>query len=93
MTELDTHAKGIPFVLVGTKTDLRDDAGVQRALAAKDQTPVTRTQGAALAEEVKAVGYVECSAVEGSGLDEVFHSAVRAALAGREKKKSKCAIL
>ena len=93
MGELGEHAKGIPFVLVGTKTDLRDDENTQRELAERDQTTVTRTQGAELAEEIKAVAYVECSAMEGSGLKEVFHGAVRAALANREKKKGKCAIL
>ena len=71
--EVRHHCPRTPFILVGTKTDLRDGA---------PQGPnfVTRTQGKKMAAKIKANKYVECSAKEISGVKEVFEEAVRAVL-------------
>jgi len=93
--ELEHHAAGVPFVLVGTKLDLRDDKAwcTDNAI-----TPITTTQGEQLAKDVGAQAYIECSALTQQNLKQVFDSAIRIALsaAAKEettKKKSKCAIL
>lgn len=50
-------------MLVGTQIDLRDDAATIEKLAKNKQKPITGEQGEKLAKELKAVKYVECSAL------------------------------
>lgn len=49
--------------MVGTQVDLRDESGTIEKLAKNKQKPVTPEQGEKLAKELKAVKYVECSAL------------------------------
>ncbi|KAL6471484.1 hypothetical protein MHYP_G00201340 [Metynnis hypsauchen] len=78
--EVSQHCPEVPFLLVGTKKDLRRDRG--------QRTPVTKQQGEALAKEIKAVKYLECSTVEGGeGVKEVFEEAVRAYLNSKPKEQ------
>ena len=48
---------------MGTQIDLRDDAATIEKLAKNKQKPITFEQGEKLAKELKAVKYVECSAL------------------------------
>jgi cell division control protein 42 len=50
-------------LLVGTQIDLRDENGTLEKLAKNKQKPITLEQGEKLAKELKAVKYVECSAL------------------------------
>lgn len=52
MPELQQYAPNIPFVLVASKIDLRNDANALAALAAQGTKPVQKEQGEALAREV-----------------------------------------
>ena len=70
----------VPYVLVGTKKDLRNDAGTIDSLAKTKQKPITVQEGIMLAERVKAVTYIECSAKTRDGVREVFEAAARAAM-------------
>ncbi|KAL8565400.1 hypothetical protein ACOMHN_029094 [Nucella lapillus] len=78
--ELTKHSPGIPMVLVGTKHDLHDDPGTIEQRKQKDQAPITTQQGSDLAEQIGAVRYVECSALEKRGLTEAFDAALEAGL-------------
>lgn len=49
--------------MVGTQIDLRDDAPTIEKLAKNKQKPISAEQGEKLAKELKAVKYVECSAL------------------------------
>ena len=51
-----------PFLVVGTKADLRDDASVVEQLAKTTQKPITVEQAEKLARELSATKYIECSA-------------------------------
>uniref|UniRef100_A0A6B2LK45 Uncharacterized protein n=1 Tax=Arcella intermedia TaxID=1963864 RepID=A0A6B2LK45_9EUKA len=87
--EVSHHCPDTPLVLVGTKVDLReDDATIQR-LAFKQQVPVSDKEGLQRAQEIHAVGYVECSALTQQGLKEVFDEAIRAALHLKPSKPPK----
>lgn len=72
--------KDILIVLIGTKTDLRDDLHVLDELNAKGQKPVSEQQGHKLAKDVGAIQYVECSAATQQGVQELFDYAIKAVL-------------
>lgn len=61
--EITHHCQKTPFLLVGTQIDLRDDAATVEKLAKNKQKPITYEAGEKLAKELKAVKYVECSAL------------------------------
>ncbi|KAK7161071.1 hypothetical protein R3I94_003907 [Phoxinus phoxinus] len=78
--EVRHHCPNTPFILVGTKLDLRDDKDTIERLGKMKMTPITYTEGLALTKETGAVKYLECSALTQRGLKTVFDEAVRAAL-------------
>ena len=49
--------------MVGTQIDLRDEASTIEKLSKNKQKPITLEAGEKLAKELKAVKYVECSAL------------------------------
>jgi len=78
--EIQHHAPGVPVVLVGTKTDLRNDSAMAAQLAAKGLRMVSVEEGQQRANEIGAVKYMECSALTQEGLKAVFDEAIKAAL-------------
>lgn len=84
LPEIRHHCPDVPIVLCGTKTDLRG----------KDTNPITQQEGEALAKKIKAVTYVECSAMTRDHLKDVFDEAILAALyPPKPKKASPCLVL
>lgn len=61
---------GVPFLIVGTQTDLRE--GARENLAAQKISLVTEPRGREMAKRFGAVNYVECSALTQHGLKDVF---------------------
>ncbi|KAL4648526.1 rho-related GTP-binding protein RhoG-like [Arapaima gigas] len=78
--EVTHHCPGVPILLVGTKSDLRTDSEVLRKLKEQNQTTISQQQGQALARQIHAVKYLECSALNQEGIKEVFSESVRAFL-------------
>ncbi|KAK3089034.1 hypothetical protein FSP39_000282 [Pinctada imbricata] len=92
--EITHHCQKTPFLLVGTQLDLRDDATTIDKLAKNKQKPITTEQGEKLARELRAVKFVECSALTQKGLKNVFDEAILAALEPPEPpRKKKCVLL
>ncbi|KAG0655538.1 Rho GTPase [Maudiozyma exigua] len=92
--EVHHHCPGVPCLVVGTQIDLRDDKIIIEKLQRQRLRPITIEQGERLARELKAVKYVECSALTQRGLKNVFDEAIVAALEPPVIKKSKkCTIL
>ena len=65
----------LSFLLVGTKMDLRSQSVGSNQN--RDPGPpiaefITTKQGEELAKTVKAIGFVECSALSGEGVKDVF---------------------
>lgn len=85
--EIRHYCPNTPIILVATKTDLRDDE--------KHKNTVTSSEGKALAEELNAVNYLECSAQNGDGVRGVFDQAIRSVLAPRPppRKRQYCKLL
>jgi cell division control protein 42 len=86
--EIMHHCAKTPFLLVGTQLDLREDPSTLERLTRNKQKPITSEQGEKLAKELKAVKYVECSALTQRGLKNVFDEAILAALEPPAPKKT-----
>jgi len=78
--EIKHHCPNTPFLLVGTKLDLRDDQETISRLAEKRLAPISFQQGLDMSKTIGAVKYVECSALNQTGLKSVFEEAIRAVL-------------
>ena len=77
--ELRQHAPNTPFVLVGTKTDLRrscdtdlNNQNSQHHSKLESVNFVTQKRAQKVAKRLGAECYVECSALKGEGINEVF---------------------
>ena len=75
--EIEHHAPNVPIILVGTKLDLREDKGTADSLRSKKMEPVSYEQALAVAKEIKAQKYLECSALTQRNLKSVFDEAIR----------------
>jgi len=78
--EINHHCPGAPFLLVGSRIDLRENKDTIKRLSRKNQSTVTYEQGVQLANEVFAEKYLECSALTQEGLKQVFDEGIRAVL-------------
>ncbi|EGW14329.1 Rho-related GTP-binding protein RhoQ [Cricetulus griseus] len=78
--ELKEYAPNVPFLLIGTQIDLRDDPKTLARLNDMKEKPVCVEQGQKLAKEIGARCYVECSALTQKGLKTVFDEAIIAIL-------------
>jgi len=87
--EIYKYAPNTPFILVGTKLDIRES----------NELFVTKAQGEELRKELGAFQYVECSARTQVNMKQVFDEAIRCVLiekskAGPKKKAHlRCLIL
>jgi len=89
LEELKKASPDTPFILVGTKTDMRDDPEVVRKLAEKNKEPITTKMGKKRAKEIKAKFYIECTAKNLDSVNEVFRSALKMVMDPlRERKKT-----
>eukprot|EP01101_Sappina_pedata_P012973 TRINITY_DN92_c0_g2_i1.p2 TRINITY_DN92_c0_g2~~TRINITY_DN92_c0_g2_i1.p2 ORF type:complete len:196 (-),score=103.50 TRINITY_DN92_c0_g2_i1:99-686(-) len=84
--EIQHHCPNAPVILVGTKLDMREDKETLDRLAEKKLSPISTEQGNKMATEIKAVKFMECSALTQKGLKDVFDEAIRAVLAPASKK-------
>ena len=88
--ELRHHCgDNVPVILVGTKADLRE-----RSVQNGERT-ISPNAGKSLAKDIRAVKYLECSALTQKGLKTVFEEAMRAVLnpvsvAEANKKRRTC---
>ncbi|XP_043945549.1 ras-related C3 botulinum toxin substrate 1-like [Protopterus annectens] len=93
--EVQHHCPNTPIIVVGTKVDLRDHKETIETLKEKQLNPITYPQGLAMAKQIGAVKYLECSALTQRGLKAVFDEAIRAVLIPppAEKSKRRCMLL
>jgi len=79
--ELKVNCPNSPIILVGNKTDLRNNA---------DRHNITTEMGKQLSHEINAVKYLECSSIDNtSAVETVFVESVWATLRYVEKKRKK----
>lgn len=83
--EATEKCPSVPIILVGLKKDLREDPVASEEMRKKSLRFVTEHDGEAVAREIGAKKYLECSSLSGDGVDDVFEAATRAALLTFEK--------
>ncbi|KAG0197621.1 Rho GTPase [Mortierella sp. GBA30] len=91
--EVQVHCPETPVILVGMKKDLRDD---QASSTEQPKTTrfVTTAEAERVAAEIGARNHLECSALTGDGVDDVFEAATRGALTqGNQTQESGCCII
>lgn len=71
-----------PFFIVGTHTDLR------HSVVDITNDCVSTSKGKKCAKKWGAVKYLECSSIDGTGLDEVFRLAYKTAVTPRKKRQT-----
>ncbi|XP_063015503.1 rho-related GTP-binding protein RhoD [Melospiza melodia melodia] len=97
--EVNHFCKGVPVLLVGCKTDLRQDQEALQKLKDGRIEPVSRQQGEAMARQVRAVSYMECSARYQDNVGNIFVTACNVAISAARRRQRKagprrgCAIL
>ncbi|KAK0311434.1 RHO4 protein [Friedmanniomyces endolithicus] len=72
-----------PIILCGLKSDLRNKRNCIELLKTQGLTPVTQTQGKAVAQKMGAL-YMECSSKEMSGVHDIFETAIDIAVRGQD---------
>ncbi|NXL38798.1 RHOF protein, partial [Glaucidium brasilianum] len=85
--EVNHFCKGIPVLLVGCKTDLRQDQCVLLKLQQARLHPISYQQGEAMARQIHAVSYLECSAKYQENIRNIFVEACHAALSAAHQRQ------
>ncbi|RVE69835.1 hypothetical protein OJAV_G00081590 [Oryzias javanicus] len=77
-------------VMVGCKLDMRTDVNILRELSKQRLIPVTHEQGSAIARQIGAVAYVECSSkASENSVRDVFHITTLASVGQPHKPQLK----
>ncbi|XP_063443742.1 ras-related protein ced-10-like isoform X2 [Mytilus trossulus] len=87
--EVSHHCPDVPIVLVATKTDLRKISIKTKKKSIEISETVTVEKGQALANEIKAVKYLECSARTMHGVKTVFDEVIKVLIVPPKRKYSR----
>lgn len=71
LPEVRHHCPHTPFILVGLASDLREDEEAKEEVRRRNQDLVSTEEATDLAQSLDAVCYVECSAKQGQGIEEL----------------------
>jgi len=93
--EARERCPNVPIILVGLKKDLREDDAAKEEMRKKSLNFVQSSAAEQVAKQCGAKKYLECSALTGEGVDDVFEAATRAALTmfEGERERGCCVIL
>jgi len=87
LEELRKSSPETPFILVGTKADMRKDEETVKKLQEKGKEPITEKVGKRRAKEIKAKLYLECSAKDVTTVNEVFKQAIKVVMDPLKQQK------
>jgi len=84
--EIMNHVKKPNWILVGLKCDLFSDESNLRRLREDKKMPVTTEEGEKLARQMRALAHLQCSALHGLRVKDVFLTAMKSVLQKQKKK-------
>ena len=87
--EIDQYCPGVPIILVGTKSDLRNDEKVLKQMKEEGLDLISKEMVDKKLKEIGAEKYIEISSLNGQNLNFVFEEAVRTVLKSSEKGSDK----
>lgn len=94
--EIKRYCANPTIILLGAKSDLRDDPQTLGLLRVKNANPITTIRGKTAANAIHAVRYIECSALTQRGVKGAFEEILCALLLRKrqqeQSKKKKCEI-
>jgi len=93
LEELKKACPDTPYILVGTKTDLRSDEETVKKLQEKNKEPITAKMGQKRAKEIKALAYLECNAKDIKSVNEIFAQALKIVMDPLKERKKEVAKL
>ncbi|KAI4736064.1 hypothetical protein E4T50_13431 [Aureobasidium sp. EXF-12298] len=96
VAEIAENCPGVKLVLVALKCDLREQANDDEESTEPKRPMIDYKRGLAVAEKIKALRYLECSAMKNRGVNEAFTEAARVALQVKNvkgDKQSSCSIM
>ncbi|KAI1436998.1 putative RHO3 protein [Xylaria sp. CBS 124048] len=98
--EIQENCPGVKLVLVALKCDLREsgeeeEGGVIGGTQREKKPMIEYNQGLEVARRIKAMRYLECSAMRNRGVNEAFTEAARVALSVKPagEEESKCSVM
>ncbi|XP_063932971.1 ras-like GTP-binding protein Rho1, partial [Zophobas morio] len=92
--EVKHFCPNVPILLIGTKSDLREDRKELEKFAKVKERPVTSKDAETVAKRIEAVTYLECSAKTRSNVHAVFAEAAKAMISEkRKRKKYNCVLI
>jgi len=95
--EVQHYCPKSAYMLVGLKKDLATDDYVIKDLARRQQRPVQTQEAQTVASDLGISKFMECSAINSEGVEEIFEEAVRMTnvmkKSGKKKKDAVCKIL
>lgn len=96
--EVKFYCPETPYVLIGTKSDLRGDHSSSANLIDYNLKIVQKDMAQKMLEKIEANGYAECSALNRQGLKDVFDLTINIALKSKDlsqtqKPKAKSCVL
>jgi cell division control protein 42 len=74
--EIKQYCPTVPFILVGTQIDLRNNLISLQDLSRKRQKPVTKEEGEKMARKLGARACIECSSLLNLNVKQVFDTAI-----------------
>ena len=83
--EIKTFANDVPLILIGNKSDKRDRDDCQKTVSTED--------GAQLAKEIKAKGFLECCSFEENCLHELVQTLLDNFTLKNSQKTKECTIM
>ena len=94
VSEVKQFGPNVPMILVGAKSDIKKEENENYILLESKNVDdiATYETGLKLSKEIEAEKYVECSALTGEGVQEVFEESIRVVLARRPREKNGCAV-